>query len=106
MANRRTILCKLVAKQEGQYVQYVFQNLEEAENSFDRYINITQCPNWQLPAEIKKGMTGFLTFEPAEAGEVYTNHNGETDTYKYTGNYFINFVKDNLEDNNEKEFKF
>lgn len=45
MANRYTILAKLEAKREGQYTQYVFKNLDEPDNSWDRYILCTRCPN-------------------------------------------------------------
>lgn len=33
MPNRYTICAKLVAKREGTYTQYVFQNLDEPDNS-------------------------------------------------------------------------
>lgn len=40
-----TVRAKLVAVQEGVYTNYVFQNLEENDNSRYRYITVTKCPN-------------------------------------------------------------
>lgn len=45
MTNRYTVKCQLVAKQENMYTRYVFKNLDEPEDSFDRYIMITRLPN-------------------------------------------------------------
>jgi len=45
MVNRCTLKCQLVAKQQGMYTQYIFKNLDEPEDSFDRYIMITRLPN-------------------------------------------------------------
>ena len=42
---RNTILSKLVAKQDGIYKNYVFQNLDMPENSIFKYITVTICPN-------------------------------------------------------------
>lgn len=40
-----TILGKLVAKQDGVYKNYVFQNLDQADNSLFKYTTVTICPN-------------------------------------------------------------
>jgi hypothetical protein len=42
---RHTIKAQLVAIQQGLYTNYVFKNLDEAENSFIRYVTVTKCPN-------------------------------------------------------------
>lgn len=42
---RNTILAKLVATQDGIYKNYVFQNLDQADNSIFKYITVTMCPN-------------------------------------------------------------
>ncbi len=42
---KQTIRGKLVAIQDGVYMNYVFQNLDETENSELRYITVTKCPN-------------------------------------------------------------
>ena len=94
MSSRYTIQAKLVAKREGQYTVYVFQNLDEPDNSWDRYISVTRCPNWECFEEMNIGIEGYLTFEPVEAGSQYfDSHAEEYNFYKYSGIYFINFVK-------------
>lgn len=40
-----TIRAQLVAVQNDLYVNYVFRNLDEVENSEDRYKTVTKCPN-------------------------------------------------------------
>lgn len=53
------------------------------------------------------GIEGYLTFEPVEAGTQYYNPNAaEYCLYKYSGIYFINFVKspEHFEDNNNYRF--
>lgn len=45
MTNRKTIYCKLLAKKEGTYTQYVFENLDQQYSSFDKYLMCTKCPN-------------------------------------------------------------
>lgn len=83
------IKVKLVAVRGGTYTNYVFQNLNTNE-----YIMCTRLPNWQTP-DITVGDIGFLQYNYIEAGDTY--YNPETDTkdkYRYTNNYFINFVKE------------
>lgn len=42
---KTTVHCKLVAQQDDFYTVYVFQNLDENENSLLRYISATRPPN-------------------------------------------------------------
>ena len=106
MINRFTVYCELVAKQDGQYVQYVFKNLDEPQDSWDRYIMVTRCPNWQCSEEMNIGKVGYLTFEPVDAGNSYFNANtGTNEQYKHTAYYFIDFVEEKTEIN-IKDFKF
>ena len=42
---QNTIRSKLVAKQDGVYKNYVFQNLDQENNSIFKYITVTLCPN-------------------------------------------------------------
>ena len=42
---RTTYHGRVVAFQDGQYKQIVVQNLDESENSWDRYVMLTICPN-------------------------------------------------------------
>lgn len=103
---RTTVRTKLVAVQEGIYTNYVFQNLEETENSKYRYITVTRCPNWQYNNKIKLGDVGFLEYEFAEEGQTYFDRTTEqAQTYRYTAFYFMNFIKEDKKDNT-KEFNF
>ena len=103
---KTTVRAKLVAVQDGVYTNYVFQNLEDVENSRYRYITVTKCPNWQYNNKIKVGDIGFLEYEFAEAGTLYFDLSSNSQQqYKYTSTYFINFIKEEIKDNT-KEFNF
>lgn len=103
---RHTIYGQLVAVQEEQYTQYVFKNLDETEDSWDRYIMVTKCPNWQSFTKPELGQNGYLTFEPVDAGNTYYNVNTDSyEQYKHTAYYFIDFVKEQQKID-VKDFKF
>lgn len=40
-----TVHCKLVAQRDDFYTVYIFQNLDEKDNSLLRYISATKPPN-------------------------------------------------------------
>lgn len=102
---RTTIRVKLVAALEDLYSNYVFQNLDEEENSLYRYITVTKCPNWMFSGKLKIGDVGYLEYEFAKAGGEYFDPSSETiKQYKYTANYFINFIKETRDE--RKEFNF
>ena len=101
---KNTIKAKLVARQDGLYSNYVFQNLDEEEQSELRYITVTKCPNWQFFETLNFGDVGFLEYEYAEAGDKYYDKSTDSiQSYKHTALYFINFIKE--KENNLKEFK-
>ena len=102
---RVTVRVKLITISDDFYTTYIFQNLDEKENSLMRYISATKPPNWtgQLP-EI--GDIGFAELEYVNAGDNYYQRNtGNKETYRYTQCYFISFTKQK-EENKVKEFKF
>lgn len=102
---RATYYGRVVAFQDGQYKQMVVQNLDEPENSWDRYIMLTICPNWmgQIP---KINDVGYFEFEEVSAGEkYYCRETGEESIYSYSGVYFFNFIPMNNTEE-QKEFKF
>lgn len=102
---KRTIKGKVVAIQEGTYTNYVIQNLSELETSELRYLTLTKCPNWQSD-KIEMYDIGFFIYEYAAAGETYIDiSSGETKQYKYSANYFMNFISEQTKDKNE-EFNF
>ena len=102
---RITIRGKLVAVQEELYTNYVFKNLDEADNSIMRYVTLTQCPNW-LGTKPTIGDIGFVEYEYVEAGDSYfCKESGNKLQYNYTACYFLSFIKD-IEKVTNKEFKF
>lgn len=103
---KETINAKLVAIQDGVYTNYVFKNLDSKDDLNNKYITVTRCPNWQYSDRLFIGDCGFLEYEFVEAGEKYIDaFSGTEEQYKYTANYFINFIKSS-EHNNTKEFNF
>lgn len=87
--NEIAIYAKLLAKKDGLYTIYVFQNLINNE-----YIMCTKLPNWDF-GNISIGTTGFLTYENAIAGEKYFDPKSQSfGTYNYTKLYFKNFIED------------
>ena len=85
---------KLVASQEDFYSQFVFQNLDEQDDSLLRYITVTKLPNWDIP-RLEIGDIGFVQCEYVDAGDrYYERSTGNTEIYKYTSCYFINFIKE------------
>ena len=101
---RTTFHGKLVASRDDFYTLYVFQNLDEPNNSLMRYITVTKPPNWsgRLPED---GDVGFVECEDVDAGdEYYKRDSGNKETYKYTQCYFLNFIKD--KDKIDNNFKF
>lgn len=104
---KNTIRGELVAIQNGLYTTYVFKNLSVPHDNVYRYITVTKCPNWQYFSTINIGDTGFLQYEYVEAGTPYFDvSTNKEDTYKYTTNYFINFIKDQEIKDNKEEFNF
>lgn len=84
----------MVAKQDDFYPLFVFQNLDERNNSLLRYVTVTLLPNWNgnIP---EVGDTGFLSCEYVDAGEEYFQRStGNKEQYKYTSCYFLNFIKE------------
>lgn len=102
---KTTIKAQLVAVQKDIYTNYVFKNLDEIENSEERYKTVTKCPNWQGSNNMLIGDVGYLTYEFAEAGTSYFDiSSNETRQYNYTANYFMNFIKETKD--LEKEYNF
>ena len=67
---------------------YVFKNLEN-----NNYIMCTKLPNWQTP-NVEINDEGFLKYQIVKAGEVYYDvETGESNIYKYSNVYFLNFIK-------------
>lgn len=101
-----TIKGQLKAEQDDFYKSYVFEVLEESVDSFTKYITMTECPNWDLP-NISIGDVGYVVFDSVQAGEEYFKRSTKTqETYNYTNCYIVNFIRNNGEMIDDKEFKF
>lgn len=97
---------KLVAVQDDFYTVYVFENLEEPKNSLLHYVAATKPPNWKGKAP-EYDAPGFIEVEYVNAGDKYIQRNtGETQTYKYTQCYFVNFVKEVEKQEKTNVYKF
>lgn len=86
--NFTIVKCQLLQKEKGEYTLYVFKNLDTNE-----YIMCTRLPNWHT-MDIEIGQTGFLSYKFVLAG-ISTWYNETSDSqlkYRYTANYFQDFV--------------
>lgn len=95
----------MVAKQDDFYPLFVFQNLDEPDNSLLRYVTVTKLPNWtgKIP---DIGEIGYLSCEYVDAGEEYYQRStGNKEQYKYTSCYFLNFIKEQ-EKQTTTDYKF
>ena len=86
------VRARLVALRKGNYTVYVFENLD-ASNEINRYLMCTRCPNWSGD-DLEISQEGFLKYKFVNCGKD-TWYNAETCEhcfYKYSANYFIDFV--------------
>lgn len=80
---------KLIAKREGAYTIYVFQD------DAKEYHMCTKLPNWGI-YNINIGDTGFVTTEAYVCGEKYYNRNTDKDEIiKFSNVYFKEYIADN-----------
>lgn len=102
-----TIKCKIEAIQEGQYCIIVVNDLNRASTDDLKYVMVTLLPNWEFHGTLKVGEIGYLQFESVEAGKTswFNKESKDFEVYKYSSNYFINFIKAHKECE-LKEFKF
>ena len=90
-----TINAKLLAERKGDYTVYVFVDLDNKDYyQKNKYIMCTKCPNWQNNEDLKIGQEGFLKYKPVRAGaDVWYDANSMQEfRYKYSANYFIEFI--------------
>lgn len=102
------IKAKLLVKSEGQYSKYIFEDLNRKIEDELKYIYCVKPPNWKYYEDLNINDIGYLEVNYVEAGvtEYYDNISKEFNKYNYNNCYFINFIKENKEDINIKEFKF
>lgn len=107
MSQTITIHCKIVAIQEsGQYTHIV---LDDQSRNYDddlKYVTVVKLPNWDHNT-FELNDEGYVIFQPVEAGvtQWFNRNLKDFETYNYSNNYFINFIK-KQEICNRKEFNF
>lgn len=97
-----TVFAQLIAKYTdiAEYTTYVFQDLNEINNSEKRYIMCVRYPNWEH-RKIDLGEIGFLTYMEVIAG-VSTWYNGSRMIpYKYNNIQFMKFIEKPKDDGKE-----
>lgn len=94
-ANKFCIRGQLVGVREGEYTVLVFKDLDAVIVPGYipySYVMCTVLPNWQH-AELQKGQIGYLSYTVVRAGETwYDPESGEHVQYRYSANYFADFV--------------
>lgn len=107
MSQTITINCKIVAIQDsGRYTHIVLEDLSRNYDDDLKYVTVVKLPNWENnPFEL--GSEGYVIFQPVEAGitQWFNRDLRDFETYNYSNNYFINFIK-KVEICNNKEYKF
>jgi len=89
---------ELMAKKDDTYSLYVFKDLNT-----NAFIMCTVLPNWQI-VDITVGAKGFLKYQAVKAGEKYYEPNTSTYVnYRYTNQYFINFIKEGDKQTNQEQ---
>lgn len=90
-----TIYSKVVARQDGQYTEYVVEDLNRDYSDDLKYVCVVQLPNWDIP-KLEVGDVGYTKFQFVEGGvSTYVSKiTGDLEIYKYTNNYLLNFYKE------------
>lgn len=106
MEDTVTIYAKVVAKQAGQYTEYVVEDLNRDYTDDLKYVTVVKLPNWDLP-DIEIGDVGYIKFQYVEGGisKYFKKETENWEIYKYTNNYLINFYKEQ-ERCTDTQFKF
>ena len=95
-----TLLAKLeVAQHEGEYILYVFRNLE-SDKWDNKYILCTRYPRLEH-RQLEIGEIGFVSFTLVKAGETYYNRiTNKEETYNFTHIRFDKFIRKKEEEDN------
>lgn len=106
MDNKYTIYCQIKAILPGLYTQLVVEDLNREYTDVYKYVTVVRCPNWECSESMDIGDVGYLQFQSVREGENWYNaETKEYETYKYTNNYFMGFIKEK-DVSYVKEFKF
>lgn len=102
-----TIYCKIVAIREGQYTEIVVEDLQRDYTDDLKFVTVVKLPNWDAQP-VHLGDCGYLQFQCVKSGEStwFSREDKNMEVYKYTNNYFINFIKETKDLCKQKEFNF
>lgn len=94
-AQQITIYCKILAIQEGQYLEIVVEDLNREPTDDLKYVSVVKLPNWDVATTFEVGDIGYLQFQYVEGGvtQWFNRDSKDFEIYNYTNNYFINFFK-------------
>lgn len=90
-----TIYCKIRAIDKGLYTHIVVEDLNRNYDDDLKYITLVKLPNWESN-KFEIDDIGFIQFQSVIGGETkyFDRITEEQSMYKYTNNYFLNFIKE------------
>lgn len=90
-----TIYCKILVIDQNQYTNIVVEDLRREYADDLKYVTVTVLPNWEIK-DVELGNIGYLQFQSVEGGKTqyFKRVCEDFETYKYTNNYFISFLKE------------
>lgn len=90
-----TIYCKIVAIKINQYIEIVVEDLNRIAIDDLKYVTIVQLPNWDSFSIFEIEDIGYLQFQYVEGGitQWFNKDSKDFETYNYSNNYFISFIK-------------
>ena len=105
-SNMITIYAKILQTRESQYTYIIAEDLNREPSDDYKYITLILLPNWD-DVHFNIGDIGYLQFESVLGGQsrYLDRDTGEIETYKYTNNYIMSFVKKDIEIC-KKQFRF
>lgn len=91
-----TLLCKILAIQEGQYTDIIVEDLNRSYTDELKYVSLVKLPNWCKTGTLRIGDTGYIQFQSVCGGTTqwFNKDTKDFERYNYTNNYFINFIKE------------
>ena len=105
-SNVITVYAKIIQIKEGQYTYIIAEDLNREPTDDYKYLTLVQLPNWN-DIIISIGDVGYVQFESVFGGksQYLDRDTGEIETYKYSNNYIMSFIKKDIELCN-KQFRF